>query len=619
MSKQGVSSFFIRLALLASLFLCVIGETVAQVPGSPYPSETSEDSTQLITIIRADEAQGERSINSQKLIGDVILRQDSVLIFCDSATLVQNQVRADGHVALEKSDTINVFSHRAFYNGNTEQGFLYGDTVILTSGNQRLFAKDSLKYDLRNNIAYYNSGAILIKDSTYIVSRRGIYHLDREEVTFYHEVVVKDSAFVLVADSLRFNTKTNVVTFISPTKITTDSSKIYCESGEYSLETRNGVFTGNPQFDNDQQRSTAELMRFNQSTGVIQLERNARVIGDDQYAEAAQIIYNTQTEDINLQGDAYFRDGEDEVRGEQIKYNKTTKVYKTEGRARVVNAPMTIDADELSFEEDSGVGRAKGNVIWRDTSAKLSIITAEAEYIQDEEYFLAYGDRPLFASHVEGDSLYLSADTLLNAAVVETDSIPMDSVSFLLRSDTSQILKAFFDVRIFKSNFQGLCDSLIYDQSDSLFYLYKDPIVWSDTSQFVADTIKIAMKNDAIDRIYLIDNAFIINSPDEILFNQVKGRKITAYFKEGEIDRMHVEGNAETIYYALDDANHYVGVNKTVSSEMVLFFEKNEITRIKFLGPDANLLPIRNTDHNGLKIEGFDWKIAQRPKSVRDL
>jgi len=185
--------------------------------------------------------------------------------------------------------------------------------------------------------------------------------------------------------------------------------------------------------------------------------------------------------------------------------------------------------------------------------------------------------------------------------------------------DTTQFLKAFYDVRIFKSNFQALCDSLIYNQQDSLFYLYKEPIVWSDTSQFVADTIKIAMKNDNIDRIYLIDNAFIINSPDEVLYNQVKGRKITAYFKKGEIDKMHVEGNAEAVYYALDDADQYIGVNKTVSSEMTLFFEKNEITRIKFLEPDANLLPINTTDHEALKIAGFNWKINERPKSKAAL
>jgi len=593
----------------------------AQIITSPQPNPSVDgDTTKLITIIRADQAEGQRDIERQKLIGDVILRQDSILIFCDSATLVGNQVRAEGHVALEQSDSINVFSDKAFYNGYTKKGYLYGDTVILTSGNQKLFAKDSLKYDLGINVAYYNDGAILIQDSTYIVSRRGVYQLDNDIITFHDEVVVKDSGFVLVADSLRFNTTTRMVTFISPTRITTDSSKIYCESGEYNLTTRDGYFSGNPQFDNQDQKSTARVIRFQESSGMINLQGDAKIIGEDQYAEATDINYNTKTKDIELNGDAYYREGEDEVRGDIVRFNEKTKVYNTSGRSRVNNPPMIIDADNLSFEESTGLGRASGNVVWQDTSSNISIITEKAEYIQEEDYFKAYGDRPIFASDVEGDSLFLSADTLLNKRVFSVDTLSVDTTDrVLIRKDSAQILKAFFDVRVFKSNFQALCDSLIYNQEDSLFYLYKDPIVWSDTSQFVADTIKILMKDDEIHRIFLIDNAFIINSPDEILFNQVKGRKITAYFDNGEIEKMHVEGNAETVYYALDETNDYVGVNKTVSSEMILFFEKNEITRIKFLDPDANLLPIRNTDHNELRIEGFNWKISERPTSVADL
>ena len=619
MTKSFFLKFFLRISIVLGCILLQYCLS-AQVPLTAPVIETEKDSSKLITIIRADQAEGQRDIDSQKLIGDVILRQDSVLIFCDSATIVANILRAEGHVALEQNDSINVFSDKAYYDGYTKKGFLYGDTVILTSGNQQLFAKDSLKYDLGINVAYFNNGAILIQDTTYIVSKRGVYRLDDDVITFYDDVVVKDSAFILIADSLRFNTTTRLVTFISPTRITTDSSEIYCESGEYSLTTRDGYFSGNPQFDNNNQQSTADVITFKQSTGVINLVGDAKIIGEDQYAEAIEINYNTKTKDIELEGDAYYREGTDEVRGDLVRYNENTKVYTTSGRSRVNTPPMIIDADNLSFDKASGLGKAIGNVIWQDTSANISISTTQAEYIQAEEYFKAYGNRPLFASDVEGDSLFLSADTLINNRVVILDSVRVDTTDqYLITSDTAQILKAFFDVRIFKSNFQAICDSLIYNQEDSLFYLYKDPIVWSDTSQFVADTIKIRMENDEIHRIYLIDNAFIINSPDEILFNQVKGRKITAYFDNGEIEKMHVEGNAETVYYALDETNNYIGVNKTESSEMIIFFNKNEITRIKFLDPDANLLPIRKTDHEGLKIEGFNWKITERPKSVADL
>ncbi|MBT8220245.1 MAG: hypothetical protein KJP00_10485 [Bacteroidia bacterium] len=604
LSKYSIAIVRIIFSLFFIGILC--GEISAQVSGKrPWQDESAKDSIVQITIIRADEASGQ--LDSKKLLGDVILRQDSVLIFCDSATIVNNQVQADGNVVLEQYDSIQIFSDRAFYDGNTEEGFLYADTVILQSGDQQLFAKDSLNYDLKQQIAYYNSGALLIQDSTFIISQTGIYYLEQDEVLFKDEVIVKDSAFLLVADSLRYNTETKMVTFISPTRITSDSADIYCESGIYDLNNNRGYFSKNAQFQKGEQRSTADIIRFDQASGLINLDGNAKYFGDDQYAEAEQINYNTKTKDIELDGNAYFQNGEDEVRGDQVFYNDETKKYRTSGRATIHNPPAIIKAEYFEYDDISGLGTASGDVIWRDTSTNISIETESAEYAETDNYFLAYGDRPIFANDVEGDSLYLRADTLMNKQYISEDS------------DTVQLLKAYFDVRIFKSNFQGLCDSLVYDQTDSLFYLYDDPIVWSDTSQFVADTIKILMKNNAIDRIYLVNNAFIINSPDEILFNQVKGKLITAFFKDGELERMRVEGNAEAVYYALDEQSRYIGVNKTVASEMELYFENNEITFIKFLSPEANLLPIRTTKHEELKIKGFNWQISKRPQSVVDL
>ena len=89
--------------------------------------------------------------------------------------------------------------------------------------------------------------------------------------------------------------------------------------------------------------------------------------------------------------------------------------------------------------------------------------------------------------------------------------------------------------------------------------------------------IHMQLANDQIDRIYLYQDAFILNSPDELFFNQIKGRDIVAYFVDGEVRRVKVDGNAESVYYALDEAKAYVAANKTVCSEMLLFFGNNTL------------------------------------------
>jgi len=207
---------------------------------------------------------------------------------------------------------------------------------------------------------------------------------------------------------------------------------------------------------------------------------------------------------------------------------------------------------------------------------------------------------------VDGDTLFMSSDTLFSYV---TDS----------EEDSTRILIGHKRVKIFKNDLQVICDSLSYSTADSLFEFYYDPIIWSDTSQFYADTVLMQMKNEEIDKIYLNNNAYIINSPDEIYFNQIKGKNMTAYFKDDELRKMRVVGNAESIYYIIDD-DAYTGVNKCVCSSMLINFGDNEINDIFFYtNPTSNLYPMRKADHNALKLPGFRWDSNRRPKSRFDL
>ncbi|MBX7065531.1 MAG: hypothetical protein K1X37_12505, partial [Saprospiraceae bacterium] len=186
--------------------------------------------------------------------------------------------------------------------------------------------------------------------------------------------------------------------------------------------------------------------------------------------------------------------------------------------------------------------------------------------------------------------------------------------------DTTRIFTAYHDVRILRRDLQGVCDSLSYNTADSLFTFFKVPIMWSDTSQFSADTIYVQMAKKAIDRVFLKKNSLIINSPDFIFFNQIKGRDITARFLSSQIHDMFVEGNSEALYYAQDDRDAYIGVNKAVSSTMNLLFENKKIKDIFFLtNPESKFIPMKKANHEALKLKGFNWAPEKRPRTLEDL
>lgn len=546
----------------------------------------------------------------QKLIDNVELKQDSVFMYCDTAVIINSvDVKANGEVLIQQGDSVSVFSDSLVYSGDTRIAELFGD-VILLNGQQRLFT-NRLTYDLNTKVATYFEGATLTNDSTQLTSKRGYYYVDQEEAYFKDSVVVVDPRFVLRSDTLKFNTTSKTVFFLGPTLISADSSRIYCEAGFYDTENNVAEFQEDAQYIKGKQKAVADIIRYDGARKEYLLEGNASFVEEDRKAQADTIRYDEVRDKTFLMGNATYQDSEQNIAADEIVYDAKNEVYSTKGRSRIVDPPQILLADQVDYSEENGLGIAKGNVIWQDTSAKLTIVCEQADYDRKTDYLKASGGRdgrPMLISVLEGDSLFMTSDTLL--------SVREDTIS----TDSSRALLAYRDVRIYKSDLQALCDSLTYTSSDSMFRFFYAPIIWSDTSQFIADTIHMKLRDEKLDRIFLYNNAFIINSPDELFFNQVKGKNIVATFEEDELRKMDVSGNAESVYYAIDELGGYVGVNKTICSDMVLLFGNNQVEQIKFLSsPQATLHPMKQVDHNSLKIKGFNWQGSIRPKSIDDL
>ncbi|MEM0993394.1 MAG: OstA-like protein, partial [Bacteroidota bacterium] len=538
-----------------------------------------------------------------------------IYMYCDSAIIRdRNKVVAQGNVVIQQGDSLNVFSDSLNYNGDTKQAILFSE-VVLDSKGQRLFT-DQLDYDLNTKIATYTTGALLTNGTTQLTSKRGYFYTAVDEVYFKDSVVLIDPEFNLLADTLKFNTETQTAYFLGPTLIKSDTTQIYCEDGFYDTANEVAEFKKNAQFVQGEQIAIGEIIRYEGAMETYSIIGDARFTENDRIAIADTIKYNEQTGETLLFGDAVYQDSTQYIAADQITYNSEQEIYKTKGRSYISDPPQILQANEVDYDNETGLGIAIGDVIWQDTSQQITIICELARYNQNTDYLKASGGRPMMITKVEDDSLYLASDTLV--AISVQDTIVLDSAT--TRIDTSRFLNAYPDVRIYKTDMQALCDSLTYSTRDSMFRFFEDPIVWADTSQFTADTIHMSLKNDQIDRIFLYNKSFIINSPDEFFFNQIKGRNTVATFLEGELRRMDVKGNAESVYYALDEADAYVGVNKTISSSMVLLFGNNEVEQIKFFKqPTAKLEPMATADHNALKLEGFRWVTEGRPRSVADI
>ncbi len=604
----------------------------------PLIPKEEKDTSDIVTLEKANEIEvfNKDGEEIRFLKGGIVLTQNDAIFYSDSAYLYTNQnaISAWKEVTIVQKDTINVFSDTLKYFGDTKDAYLIGN-VVLTDTTQQLFTQ-RLDYNMETKVAKYFYGGVIKTATTQLTSESCIYNSQTNNAFFKDSVLVINDEFTLKTDSLNYNTQTQFSEFLGPTLILQDSAKIYTESGFYDYENKYAEFDKNPQYIKGDRTALANFMKYDGKSKQVFLEGDAKFKENNKFASADKMIYNEETDETRLEGNAYFKDEENEVNADVIIYDGKNKSYTTEGKTiaksegnfitadntkydaetktrfldgnvYIVDKEQTLKANEVQFNEETDDAFARGKVYWKDSVNQITIRTDDLYFNKETEYVKAIG-RPIMTSILDGDTLYLSADTLISEKLI------------LPNQDTLERLIAYRDVRIFKNDFQAVCDSMVYNVTDSLFSFYYQPVIWSDSTQFSADTTRFTLKNERIDSVFLLHSSLIIDTPDEQFFNQIKGRNITVKFNNNEPQNMFVNGNSESVYYVLDDDEGYVGPNKTTCSDMYMAFIDGELNKIRFYGePTSNLIPMKEANHEQLKLKGFKWDKQNRPMSPADL
>lgn len=600
-----VVGFFIGLIILASAWQPYSDHELK----SDHLQDQQNDT--IIYIIHADNQEWRISENGKETeqiyTGKVILFQDSVFMFCDSAYIKDSVLlSAYGNVVIQQNDSVRVFADTLIYQGVLKEADLYGD-VILENGGQKLFT-NNLKYYLTPKIAIYDRGATLHDQGTFLSSRAGTYYVQEDRARFRDSVHVNGEEFLMRTDSLEYLSATKTAHFIAPTVIHQSTKRIYCESGFYDIQREIAQFSQNAEFVDTNKQAKADTILYFRQDQRIEMRGHVEYHEADRHLTSDYLRYHEDTEFAYIQGNATFRDSVRHVRSNNIFYAAKQDSFVLQQRSIFADRNQILEADYSVFSQSTGVGIAYGQVIWQDTANHLLIRCDSMAYNREQDFLQAMGqsERPWLVSIIDGDSLFVRADTLIYQKSTVADSL--------------HVLLAYHDVRIFKSDLQGLCDSLAYQEADSTFSLFKDPIIWNDSTQLTGDTIQLFVANNKLDRLALLQNAFIVNTVDELFFNQIKGRIINAKVRDGALQDVLVNGNAETLYYVLDEENAYIGVDRSDCSRITIEFIDEGVSFVhKYGATNSAFYPMNQADHKALTIEGFVWRFSSRPKSKSEL
>jgi len=400
-------------------------------------------------------------------------------------------------------------------------------------------------------------------------------------------VVMRDRDMTLTCSGLTYLVKEEIARYVTGGRIvsTTNRNTLTSRNGTYNGKTEVFNFKRDVVLKNPSYTVRTDTMQYRSSSEITTFLGPTRIDGDSVSIYCENGYYDSRKDESRFGKNAWVRD-------------RTTILH----------------GDSLYYNGKKGFGEVFRNVQIRDTTQTFEIWGDYGKHLESTELSFVTGHAMLLEV-MDGDTLFMHADTL--------KALP-DSLH-------NQIVYAYHGVRIFKTDLQGVCDSVVYLQSDSLLWMYRNPIVWSAQNQVTGDTLKLGLSNQSLDKAWVMGNAFIVSDAEandslegpEMRFNQIKGKMATASFLNSELESVWVDGNGELVYYPTDDKEgkpQAMGTNEGECSSILIRFEGGELSALRMEGqPKSVFKSNRFAGSEPLLLRDFKWLRDQRPRSQNEI
>lgn len=579
---------------------------------------------------------------------------------------------------LSGSDTIT--SQRATYFENTGESY-FNQKVVVRSTNVKVYT-DSMKYNGNTRITdFYGPTNIKGNKGENLYTEKGRYHMATGQAYFSKNNLYTEGTKFLKGDSLFYDRQVGIgkavknVVFVD----TLDKFYAYGGFGLYNGRNESITMTDKPLIisvvkkDSTQKDSVSSLspaqqksekerkneakelkkiekeqnkdeLKSNKATSQVVLEEkehpgkniksdNSKTLKADSQVDSvfmtadtlfSQMIfrrdYIAKDFKLNREGGAIEDDNEVDY-GDQDSSSTTVDSTGTSDNTRVnlhkgIDSLSKKDSDKPVLEKS--IKKVQDTLTNKKPIAakKTPVIVGDQNKIEIEKNLKA--DSVLRKKAIipkGGESDKLMGAALKNAQENRRDSLAQDTAK-------TRIIKAYYNARLFKSDLQAVADSMYYGMQDSMFRLMGKPMMWAENSQISGDTIFLQVKNQKLDNSLLVGNAFMVNATsDSLKFNQIKGRKITSFFTNNRMERLFVDGNAENIFYNIDEkTNVTTELVHDRSSRFKILMEDNKLKEyVSIRKVDGKVYPIAEVTADKEFLPKFTWRPEDRPKSKDDL
>lgn len=617
------------------------------------------------TYLLCDTALWNVNTNIINAIGHVQIIQENTFLKSDAIEYVVNENLAKCRGQLvELFDKEGNILRTNFLDYNTKDSiatFYNGGALINNDGN--LIESNNGMYQSKEKLFSFIDSVQMFADSLFIISDKIDYRTDLNKAYFGRATTAWQNENMLTANSGEFDRPADIITFDKDGYILTREQEIWADLLKYFRKSGNADLFNNVQMLDTVQTAIAlaDKVTYRPSPMVVELTQKPAVglytfdkgVRDTLFMASDTIKYYTirycdidssiisqakerkKLSDIDpisamnekervARLEAEKRREEAGKRPESTQ-NATDGTQKAPDEAPAVPNKTPIAPNTVSAAAKAPAGKRKN--IGKNPQTGTIPKTAEADSLRTLSVADSLKILPV------ADSLRNTIADTLRTSVADSLKIPVadslgTSVADSLKTavappkDTTQVtfIDAFHHVKMYRSDLQGLCDSLVYTGIDSIARFYKDPILWNDTkNQFTADSIQAAMKKNALHKINLLSNAYIISQEDSIHFNQIKSPEMAAHFANNDLYRYDALGGASAIFYLQEDSIITV-MNQKESKMLSASIKDRQIQKIKYIENIKNdALPVFNLPMDQQRLRGFVWRDKDRPKSRNEV
>ena len=635
---------------------------VAAIPISAQNDGRKENMVRLLQGKSVQIITDEEGRTYRKAVDATFLHNDTYLI-CDTAywRVDDNIINAKGNVQLMQEGTVLTSETLDYYVDDDLAQFRGGVVQLLDKENNTLRTR-FLDYNTADSIAVFFQGASMKdKDGQIIESIDGTYNSKAKLFTFSGDVnMFTDSVFIKTT-VLDYHTDTERAVFSAPTDFWKDDNMLSAEKGWYDRGSETFFFTGKVHATSQNQETWSDSLYYYRNLNNVLLLGNAQMQDSTHRTSAlAEYIYyedslaqvtmrrkaavavvteeNEKTDTLYFGADTliYYTlrmcdIPESEIRNAQTRLSDilTDPVGEYRKKAAEEAAKKAEEAAKRKEMEERGgavvpggdkaPARGLGKGLGDNEFNEAPMVKPKKEEAPaDSTALKAPADSAAMKSPADSTALKATADSTLTTA-------PADSVAAAPEppKDTTKVGFAIGlgNVRIFRSDLQVRCDSMRYCDLDSIARFYKDPIIWNEENrQFFSDSLAVLVKESRADRASLMSEAFVVTQEDSLLYDQIKGAEIIAFFDTtSALKRFDALGGATTLFY-LEENGKLATVNKVECKMLSGNFKEGKLDRMHYYDqPKNDAYPVVQFPKEDRYFKGFRWNPELRPTGKEDI